>query len=310
MISSLLYACTPEEVRMIMIDPKMLELSVYKDIPHLLLPVITDPEQANLALRWAVDEMERRYAVLSDAQVRDIGGYNKKLPQLLQEWEAERRALEEAADDARQAANEEGEEALAGSLLPGFAFDREGNQIDLFAGSAVVGEKPERMPYIVIIIDEFADLMMVASKEVEASVARIAAKARAAGIHLIVATQRPSVDVITGTIKNNFPSRIAFQVTSDIDSRTILDAKGRSSSWVWATCCTWTAAACRSGCTAASSRRMRSSRWWSSSRSRRGRCTTDRSRRSAMRRGRSSRRIAAPTRSTIRRCRSSRRPAR
>ncbi|MBK8260787.1 MAG: DNA translocase FtsK 4TM domain-containing protein [Nannocystis sp.] len=226
MISSLLYACTPEEVRMIMIDPKMLELSVYKDIPHLLLPVITDPEQANLALRWAVDEMERRYAVLSDAQVRDIGGYNKKLPQLLQEWEAERRALEEAADDARQAANEEGEEALAGSLLPGFAFDREGNQIDLFAGSAVVGEKPERMPYIVIIIDEFADLMMVASKEVEASVARIAAKARAAGIHLIVATQRPSVDVITGTIKNNFPSRIAFQVTSDIDSRTILDAKG------------------------------------------------------------------------------------
>ncbi|HRI06833.1 MAG TPA: DNA translocase FtsK, partial [Nannocystaceae bacterium] len=226
MICSLLFACTPEEVRMIMIDPKMLELSIYKDIPHLLLPVITDPEQANLALRWAVDEMERRYAVLSDAQVRDIGGYNKKLPQLLEEWEAEKRALEEAADDARRIAAEEGEEALPGSMLPGFGFDREGRQIDLFAGAAEIGDKPERMPYIVIIIDEFADLMMVASKEVEANVARIAAKARAAGIHLIVATQRPSVDVITGTIKNNFPSRIAFQVTSDIDSRTILDAKG------------------------------------------------------------------------------------
>lgn len=229
MICSLLYACTPEDVRMIMIDPKMLELSIYKDIPHLLLPVITDAEQANLALRWAVDEMERRYAVLSEAQVRDIGGYNKKLPQLLDEWEAEKRALEEAAADASAAAEEEGEDAIPAEFLGGVAFDAEGNPMEAIGGASMgakVGDKPEKMPYIVVIIDEFADLMMVASKEVETSVARIAAKARACGIHLILATQRPSVDVITGTIKNNFPSRIAFQVTSDIDSRTILDAKG------------------------------------------------------------------------------------
>ena len=226
MICSLLYACTPEDVRMIMIDPKMLELSIYKDIPHLLLPVITDPEQANLALRWAVDEMERRYAILSDAQVRDIGGYNRKLAQLIREWEAEKRAIEEAAEAAGRAANEEGEHALAGDQLPGITFDAQGNPTMFFGVEADIGDKPEKLPYIVVIIDEFADLMMVASKEVEANVARIAAKARAAGIHLIVATQRPSVDVITGTIKNNFPSRIAFQVTSDIDSRTILDTKG------------------------------------------------------------------------------------
>ncbi|MDC0670720.1 FtsK/SpoIIIE family DNA translocase [Nannocystis radixulma] len=228
MICSLLFACTPEDVRMIMIDPKMLELSIYKDIPHLLLPVITDAEQASMALRWAVDEMERRYAVLSDAQVRDIAGYNKKLPQLLDEWEAEKRALEEAAADASAAAREEGEDAIPAEFLGGVGFDEDG-PMEAMGGlpsGAKVGDKPEKMPYIVVIIDEFADLMMVASKEVETSVARIAAKARACGIHLILATQRPSVDVITGTIKNNFPSRIAFQVTSDIDSRTILDGKG------------------------------------------------------------------------------------
>ncbi|MCY0992883.1 DNA translocase FtsK 4TM domain-containing protein [Nannocystis sp. ILAH1] len=228
MICSLLFACTPEDVRMIMIDPKMLELSIYKDIPHLLLPVITDAEQASMALRWAVDEMERRYAVLSDAQVRDIAGYNKKLPQLIDEWEAEKRALEEAAADASAAAREEGEDAIPAEFLGGVGFDEDG-PVESMGGlpsGAKVGDKPEKMPYIVVIIDEFADLMMVASKEVETSVARIAAKARACGIHLILATQRPSVDVITGTIKNNFPSRIAFQVTSDIDSRTILDGKG------------------------------------------------------------------------------------
>ncbi|MBZ5714723.1 FtsK/SpoIIIE family DNA translocase [Nannocystis pusilla] len=228
MICSLLFACTPEDVRMIMIDPKMLELSIYKDIPHLLLPVITDAEQASMALRWAVDEMERRYAVLSDAQVRDIAGYNKKLPQLLDEWEAEKRALEEAAADASAAAREEGEDAIPAEFLGGVGFDEDG-PVEAMGGlptGAKVGDRPEKMPYIVVIIDEFADLMMVASKEVETSVARIAAKARACGIHLILATQRPSVDVITGTIKNNFPSRIAFQVTSDIDSRTILDGKG------------------------------------------------------------------------------------
>jgi len=229
MICSLLYSCTPEDVRMIMIDPKMLELSIYKDIPHLLLPVITDAEAANLALRWAVDEMERRYAVLSDAQVRDIGGYNKKLPQLLEFYEAEKRMLAEESALASKEAEEEGEDAVAAEFLAGVAFDPDGHPMKSLGGDmlgAKLGDRPEKMPYIVIIIDEFADLMMVASKEVETSVARIAAKARACGIHLILATQRPSVDVITGTIKNNFPSRIAFQVTSDIDSRTILDGKG------------------------------------------------------------------------------------
>ncbi|MGB1275527.1 MAG: FtsK/SpoIIIE domain-containing protein, partial [Nannocystaceae bacterium] len=227
MILSMLYKATPEEVRFIMIDPKMLELSIYKDIPHLLLPVITDAEQANLALRWTVDEMERRYKILSDAQVRDIAGFNRKLPTLVKNWEAEKRALEEAAEAASAVARDEGEEALPGSMLPGVKVAADG-QMALTTGpvAADIGDCPEHMPYIVVIIDEFADLMMVAGKEVEYSVARIAAKARAAGIHLIVATQRPSVDVITGTIKNNFPSRIAFQVTSDVDSRTILDQKG------------------------------------------------------------------------------------
>ncbi|MCA9690198.1 MAG: DNA translocase FtsK 4TM domain-containing protein [Myxococcales bacterium] len=230
MICSLLFSCSPEDVRMIMIDPKMLELSIYKDIPHLLQPVITDADQANLALRWAVDEMERRYSVLSDAQVRDINGYNRKLPRLIDEWEAEKRALEEASQAAAEAAREDGENAAVGSELPGILIDAAGGQTPVshtqFEIEAKLGDRPEKMPFIVVIIDEFADLMMVASKEVEASVARLAAKARAAGIHVIVATQRPSVDVITGTIKNNFPSRIAFQVTSDIDSRTILDQKG------------------------------------------------------------------------------------
>ena len=224
MICSLLYTQTPEEVRMLMIDPKMLELSIYECIPHLLLPVVTDPEKAALALRWAVQEMERRYTLLSEAQVRDISGYNKKLPELQAAWEKEMRLAQLAEQEARRVVSEQGEDMADGTSLSGVAFDQYG-PIETFGG--VEGpEYPEKMPYIVVIIDEFADLMMVASKEVEQSVARIAAKARAAGIHLIVATQRPSVDVITGTIKNNFPSRIAFQVTSDIDSRTIIDGKG------------------------------------------------------------------------------------
>jgi S-DNA-T family DNA segregation ATPase FtsK/SpoIIIE len=225
MLCSLLYSCTPEELRLILIDPKMLEFSIYRDIPHLLLPVITDAEKANLALRWAVNEMERRYALLSEAGVRDIKGYNKKLPQLQAEWDAESKALEaEAAAVAAEAARD-GQDAVDGSKLSGIAFDALGNAVAI-TGGVELPPRPEGMPFIVIVIDEFADLMMVASKEVEANVARLAAKARAAGLHLIVATQRPSVDVITGTIKNNFPSRIAFQVTSDVDSRTILDQKG------------------------------------------------------------------------------------
>ncbi len=178
MIMSLLYNATPEEVRMIMVDPKMLELSMYEGIPHLLLPVVTDPKKANLALRWAVEEMERRYELLAEAGVRDIASYNRKMERV------------ETVDDADPA------------------------------------PPPKKLPYIVVVIDEFADLMMVAPKDVETSVARIAQKARAAGIHLLLATQRPSVDVITGLIKANFPSRIAFQVTAKVDSRTILDQSG------------------------------------------------------------------------------------
>jgi len=225
MVCSLLYTCTPDEVRMIMIDPKMLELSIYEGIPHLLLPVVTDPEKAALALKWAVQEMERRYTMLSAAQVRDIAGYNRKLPELIAEWEGDLRAAELVAAEARADVAQHGEESVAGSELAGVTVNAEGELVECFGGKTAP-DKPIKLPYIVVIIDEFADLMMVASKDVEQCVARIAAKARAAGIHLIVATQRPSVDVITGTIKNNFPSRIAFQVTSDVDSRTILDGKG------------------------------------------------------------------------------------
>ena len=225
MICTLLKTCTPEEVRMILIDPKMLEFSIYADIPHLLLPVITDAEKANMALRWAVAEMERRYALLSEAKVRNLEGYNEKVPTLQEHWEAELRVMQEAHEEAAAAVAEDGEDAVPGSQLSGVQVGANGEQLNIFGGKEVPA-KPDKLPFIVIVIDEFADLMMVASKEVEANVARIAAKARAAGIHLIVATQRPSVDVITGTIKNNFPSRIAFQVTSDTDSRTILDQKG------------------------------------------------------------------------------------
>ena len=189
MVCSLLCNASPDDVKMIMIDPKMLELSIYEGIPHLLLPVVTDPKKANLALRWAVEEMERRYELISKAGVRDIGGYNKKVDKQI--------------------------------------LDIEQEQLDMFGDRDYdISDRPRRLPYIVVLIDEFADLMMVAAKEVEISVARIAQKARAAGIHLILATQRPSVDVITGLIKANFPSRIAFQVASRIDSRTILDAQG------------------------------------------------------------------------------------
>jgi S-DNA-T family DNA segregation ATPase FtsK/SpoIIIE len=209
MITSLLYSCTPEEVRFIMVDPKVLELSIYEGVPHLLLPVVTDPKKANLALRWAVEEMERRYDLLARMGVRDIASYNKKLGKLQAKAEADR--LRAAADEAERAAGEEGDEAPDDGDLQA--------ELDL-------AEPPRKLPYIVVVIDEFADLMMCAPKEVETSVARIAQKARAAGIHLLLATQRPSVDVITGLIKANFPSRIAFHVTSKVDSRTILDQMG------------------------------------------------------------------------------------
>ncbi len=197
MILSLLYNLTPEQCRLIMIDPKMLELSVYDGIPHLLSPVVTDPKKAVVALKWAVAEMEERYRKMSKMGVRNIDGFNARVEDALSKKENFNRTVQTGFDD--QTGN------------PTF-------ETEYF--------KPEKMPYIVIIVDEMADLMMVAGKEIEACIQRLAQMARAAGIHLIMATQRPSVDVITGTIKANFPSRISFQVTSKIDSRTILGEMG------------------------------------------------------------------------------------
>jgi DNA segregation ATPase FtsK/SpoIIIE, S-DNA-T family len=196
MILSILYRLPPDQCRFIMIDPKMLELSVYDGIPHLLAPVVTDPKKAIVALKWTVREMEDRYRRMSKIGVRNVAGYNE-------------RAREAAAKG----------EHFERTVQTG--FDEGGRPI--FESEKIM---PEPMPYLVVIIDEVADLMMVAGKDIEGLVQRLAQMARAAGIHLIMATQRPSVDVITGTIKANFPTRISFQVTSKIDSRTILGEQG------------------------------------------------------------------------------------
>ena len=219
MITSLLYHCSPEDVRMIMVDPKMLELSIYEGIPHLLLPVVTDPKKANLALRWAVEEMDRRYDLLAQMGVRDISTFNEKASRQLAKLEADK--LRTAAEAAARALEEDIGRATE-SESPEQADARDWDPRTTSGNSQLL----QRLPYIVVVIDEFADLMMCAPKDVETSVARIAQKARASGIHLILATQRPSVDVITGLIKANFPSRIAFSVASKIDSRTILDQSG------------------------------------------------------------------------------------
>ena len=197
MILSLLYRHPPERCKLIMIDPKMLELSVYEGIPHLLAPVVTDPRKAVVALKWAVREMEERYRKMSKVGVRNIDGYNSRMKQAQTKGEKISRTVQIGFDP------ETGEPM----------FERE--QVDLAP-----------MPYIVVIIDEMADLMMVAGKDIEGAVQRLAQMARAAGIHVVMATQRPSVDVITGTIKANFPTRVSFQVTSKIDSRTILGEQG------------------------------------------------------------------------------------
>lgn len=197
MILTLLYKFSPDECKFIMIDPKMLELSVYQDIPHLLSPVVTEPQKAIVALKWVVKEMENRYRLMSNLSVRNIDGYNEKIM------------------DARKSGK-----VLTRMVQTGFDAD---------TGRPEMEEVPldmKKLPYIVVIVDEMADLMMVAGKEIEISIQRLAQMARAAGIHVILATQRPSVDVITGVIKANFPSRISFQVTSKIDSRTILGEQG------------------------------------------------------------------------------------
>lgn len=197
MILSLLYSMTPEQCRLIMVDPKMLELSVYDGIPHLLTPVVTDPKKAVIALKWAVREMEERYSKMSKVGVRNIDGFNARLREARSQGEMIKRTVQVGFDD------QTGEPLY------------ETETLDL-----------SPMPYIVVIIDEMADLMMVAGKDIEGAVQRLAQMARAAGIHVIMATQRPSVDVITGTIKANFPTRISFSVSSKIDSRTILGEQG------------------------------------------------------------------------------------
>jgi S-DNA-T family DNA segregation ATPase FtsK/SpoIIIE len=197
MILSLLYRMKPERCRLIMVDPKMLELSAYDGIPHLLTPVVTDPKKAVIALKWAVREMEERYKKMSKVGVRNIDGFNARVAEAIAKGEALTRTVQTG-------------------------FDRE-------TGEAVYESEDiplDELPYIVVVVDEMADLMMVAGKDIEGAIQRLAQMARAAGIHLIMATQRPSVDVITGTIKANFPTRISFQVTSKIDSRTILGEQG------------------------------------------------------------------------------------
>ncbi|HLT29206.1 MAG TPA: DNA translocase FtsK 4TM domain-containing protein [Myxococcaceae bacterium] len=275
MIMSMLLKSTPEEVRFIMVDPKMLELSVYEGIPHLLLPVVTDPKKAALALRWAVEEMERRYALLSAAGVRNIAGYNKLIdnaPKVAKTIKPKPAAKKPAAskkdedsgevlvvdlggqkaapspldgigvpaprdDDDDVRAPLEGDETVQVPVL-GAENDDASEDADETAApepmvaaeesgeAAVEEEAPKKLPYIVVIIDELADLMMVASRDVETYVARLAQMARAAGIHLMVATQRPSTDVVTGIIKANFPTRISFMLRSKPDSMTILGTVG------------------------------------------------------------------------------------
>jgi S-DNA-T family DNA segregation ATPase FtsK/SpoIIIE len=195
MVLSLLYKTQPEQVRLIMVDPKMLELSVYEGIPHLLTPVVTDMKEAANALRWCVAEMDRRYRLMASLGVRNIGGYNRK--------------VREAIDA--------GEPIKDPTFVPPPLEDED---------KPVEHPTLTPLPFIVVIIDELADLMMIVGKKVEEVIARLAQKARASGIHMLLATQRPSVDVITGLIKANIPSRIAFQVSAKVDSRTILDQIG------------------------------------------------------------------------------------
>ena len=197
MILSILYRLTPEQCRLILVDPKMLELSVYDGIPHLLAPVVTEPKKAVVALKWVVQEMENRYRKMAKIGVRNIEGFNERMAEVRRTGER-----------------------LSRRVQTGFDPD---------SGEAMFEEEiiePENLPFIIVVVDEMADLMMVAGKEIESAVQRLAQMARAAGVHLITATQRPSVDVITGTIKANFPSRISFQVTSKIDSRTVLGEQG------------------------------------------------------------------------------------
>jgi S-DNA-T family DNA segregation ATPase FtsK/SpoIIIE len=205
MLLSLLYRRSPDELRLLMVDPKVVELAPFDRIPHMLLPVVTDMKQAATALKWAVDEMERRYQLFADAGTKNVATYNA--------W-VERVARGEAKNPNARVVRARDHNGLSEDIPPEKGTD-EG-----------VAPLPEKLPWVVIVVDEFADLMMQQGKEVEAAVARLAQKARAAGMHVVLATQRPSVDVITGVIKANFPTRIAYRVSQKVDSRTILDEQG------------------------------------------------------------------------------------
>jgi DNA segregation ATPase FtsK/SpoIIIE, S-DNA-T family len=259
MILSLLYRQTPDQVRFIMVDPKMTELSIYEDIPHLLLPVVTDPAKASRALQWAVDEMERRTQLLADTGSKDLKSYNAKVEKLrakggalggapdglpprkllvvdVTEGETEEQAAARLAREAELSAPADGAGSGAPAQVnaeyedptapppPPQAADEGGRAPE--SGAREERKLPQKLPYIVVIIDELADLMMTAPREVEISLARLAQKARATGIHLMVATQRPSTDVVTGMIKNNFPARISFRLASRHDSSTIINGPG------------------------------------------------------------------------------------
>jgi S-DNA-T family DNA segregation ATPase FtsK/SpoIIIE len=204
LLLNILFTAHPDEVKLLLIDPKVLELQVYDGIPHLIRPVITNPKEAARGLGWVVQEMERRYQVLAELGVRNIDAYNKKITEC----------------------QETGSPLRTGKKLS------KGQSMNLEEGAPLLDSSQELrvlLPYIVVVIDEYADLMMVAPKDIEDRIARLAQMARASGIHLVLATQRPSVDVVTGLIKANFPARIAYQVSSKIDSRTILDANGAES---------------------------------------------------------------------------------
>jgi S-DNA-T family DNA segregation ATPase FtsK/SpoIIIE len=231
MVLSLLYQYTPQQLRLLLIDPKMLEFSCYADIPHLLHPVVTDPTKANLALRWAVEEMENRYQKLAELGVRDLESYNRKVERLRKAAAGEK---DDGADSDDGQAQQEDPDEVEMEIVDGDADPSAGTPAAEAPPVAITDRnrdaldpsKLEKLPYVVIVIDEFADLMMAAPKEVETSVARIAQKARAAGIHMAIATQRPSTDVITGLIRANFPTRIAYQVSSKVDSRVVLEQHG------------------------------------------------------------------------------------
>ncbi len=225
MIMSLLFKASPEDVRLIMIDPKMVELSTYEGIPHLLLPVVQDAQKAPLALRWAVEEMERRYHLIGKLKVKDLRAYNDKVARMkcgeaVEEPAPEPPSRVVVVDVGNGETEEEALARLEEQAAPPSAPELPGE------GAAPMAEEFEKLPYIVIIIDELADLMMVASRDVEQCIARLAAKARAAGIHLVIATQRPSTDVISGVIKSNLPVRIAFRLASRHDSATIINGPG------------------------------------------------------------------------------------